>query len=169
MDSSNSLSEYSDTQVIDDATTQVATPCGPRSDRRKPSLRSFLYGALNPRRRRFRRDEDANYTFLDWHPRHLLVVSTLVMFLSVVDGMFTVYLIGSGLQELNPVLAPLIDGDPVVFALIKIAFTAVGVVTLVVTAHAQLWRGIPVARIFYLMLIGYSCVIVYELYLAQFV
>lgn len=169
MDPSNSLSEYSDTQVIDQSTTQVATPHGPRTDRRKPSLRSFIYGAFNPRRRQFRREEDANYAFLDWHPRHLLVVAMLVMLLSVVDGMFTVYLIGSGLQELNPVLAPLVDGDPVLFALTKIVFTAVGVVTLVITAHARLWRGIPVSRIFYLMLIGYSCVIVYELYLAQFV
>jgi hypothetical protein len=66
-------------------------------------------------------------------------------------------------------LAPLIDGDPIVFALIKISLTAVGVVMLVLAAHARLWRGIPVSRAFYLMLIGYSCVIVYELYLTQFV
>ena len=177
MDPSNSLAEYTDTEVIDESateaidqsTTQIATPNGPRTDRRKPSLKSFIYGAFNPRRRRFRREEDANYTFLDWHPRHLLIVSTLVMILSVIDGMFSVYLIGAGLQELNPVLAPFVHNDPVIFALAKIAFTAVGVVTLVITAHARLWRGIRVSRIFYLMLIGYSGVIVYELYLAQFV
>jgi hypothetical protein len=169
MDPGNSLPECSDTQASDEATTQTATSYGPRTDCRKPSLRSFIYGAFNPRRRQFRRQEDANYTFLDWHPRSLLVVSTLVMFLSVIDGIFTVYLIGSGLQEINPVLAPLIDGDPIVFALIKISLTAVGVVMLVLAAHARLWRGIPVSRAFYLMLIGYSCVIVYELYLTQFV
>lgn len=169
MDPSNTLSDYTDTEVIDQTTSLVETPLGPRTDRRKPSLKSFIYGAFNPRRRRFRREEDADNSFLDWHPHHLLVISTLVMLLSVVDGLFTVYLIGSGLQELNPVLEPLVHGDPVVFALIKIAFTAVGVMTLVITAHARLWRGIKVSRIFYLMLIGYSCVIVYELYLAQFV
>jgi hypothetical protein len=169
MDTSDSLADYSDTHVIDQSATQIATPQGPRTDRRKPSLRSFIYGAFNPRRRKFRREEDANHTFLDWHPRHLLIIATLVMVLSVIDGMFTVYLIGAGLQELNPVLAPLVHGDPVAFALIKIAFTAIGVVTLVITAHARLWRGMKVSRIFYLMLIGYSCVIIYELYLAQFV
>ena len=169
MEPSDSLADYTDTEVIDQSTTQVAAPYRPRTDRRKPSLRSFIYGAFNPRRRKFRREEDANHTFLDWHPQHLLIVSTLVMLLSVVDGMFTVYLIGAGLQELNPVLAPLVHGDPGIFALIKIAFTGAGVVTLVITAQARLWRGIRVARVFYLMLVGYSCVIVYELYLAQFV
>ena len=169
MDPSNSLSDYTETEVIDRSTIQVTTPRETRTDRRKPSLKSFIYGAFNPRRRQFRREEDANHNFLDWHPGYLLVIASLVLLLSVVDGLFTVYLIGAGLQELNPVLAPLVHGDPVVFALIKIAFTAVGVVALVVTAHARFWRGIPVVRIFYLMLIGYFCVIVYELYLAQFV
>jgi hypothetical protein len=169
MDRSSSLSDYSDTEVIEQAATEVATPDALRTDRRRPSLKSFVYGAFNPRRRGFRREHDANFGFLDWHPRHLLAIATLVMLLSVVDGLFTVYLIGSGLQELNPILAPLIHGDPVAFALIKIALTAVGVVTLVITAHARLWCGIPVAGIFYLMLIVYSGVIVYELYLVQFV
>lgn len=169
MNSTNSLSEYADIEVIDQSTMQIAAPSGPRTDRRKPSFKSFVCGAFNPRRRKFRREEDANHTFLDWHPRYLLVIATLIMALSVVDGVFTVYLIGAGLQELNPVLAPLVHGDPVIFALIKIAFTAIGVVTLVVTAHARLWRGVPVSRIFSLMLVGYMCVIVYELYLAQFV
>ncbi len=169
MDPRDTSAEHTATEVIDQSATQVAPVQVVRTDRRKPSLRSFIYGAFNPRRRKFRREEDANHAFLDWHPRYLLIISTLVMLLSVIDGMFTVYLIGSGLQELNPVLAPLVHGDPVLFALIKIAFTAIGVVTLVITAHARLWRGIPVSRIFYLMLIGYSCVIVYELYLAQFV
>ena len=169
MNPRDTSAEYTDTEVIDQSTTQVATVYVHRTDRRKPSLRSFVYGAFNPRRRQFRREEDANHAFLDWHPRYLLIISTLVMVLSVIDGLFTIYLIGSGLQELNPVLAPLVHGDPVLFALIKIAFTAMGVFTLVVTAHARMWRGITVSRIFYLMLIGYSGVIVYELYLAQFV
>jgi len=169
MDSSNSAGGYGDTEAAGTGEMRVAADSAPRSDRRKPSLRSFIYGAFNPRRRRFRREEDANYTFLDWHPRHLLVVATLVMVLSVIDGLFTVYLINAGLQELNPVLAPLVHGDPVAFALIKIAFTGVGVITLVISAHARLWRGFKVSRIFYALLVGYSSVIIYELYLAQFV
>lgn len=169
MDSSEPAGSYGETGADGISDTRAVTGIAPRTDRRKPSLRSFIYGAFNPRRRRFRREEDANYTFLDWHPRHLLIVATLVMILSVIDGLFTVYLINAGLQELNPVLAPLVHGDPVAFALIKIAFTGVGVITLVISAHARLWRGFKVSRIFYALLAGYSSVIVYELYLAQFV
>ena len=169
MDSSDSVVDYTDTEIIDRSGTNETVELQPRTDRRKPSLRSFIYGAFNPRRRRFRREEDANHAFLDWHPWHLLVVATITMLLSVVDGLFTVYLINAGLEELNPVLAPLVHGDPVTFALIKIAFTGIGVVTLVIAAHARIWRGFKVSRIFYALLAGYGCVIVYELYLAQFI
>jgi len=169
MDTRDSVAEFVETEVIDRSVTEKVVADVPRTDRRKPSLRSFIYGAFNPRRRRIRREEDTNFAFVDWHPRHLLVVSALVMILSVLDGLFTTHLINTGLQELNPVLAPLVHGDPVVFALIKIAFTAIGVIALVITAHAKIWGSFSVVRIFYGLLIGYCCVIVYELYLLQFV
>ena len=69
------------------------------TDRRRPSLKSFIYGALNPRRRRIRRDEDRDHIFLDWHPAHLLIVCALILLLSVIDGLFTVHLINAGVKE----------------------------------------------------------------------
>ena len=75
-----------DAQVANDERAVVYR--GP--DRRKPSLKSFVHGAFNPRRRRIRREEDRDSTFIDWYPTHLLVAATLIMCLSVVDGLFTV-------------------------------------------------------------------------------
>ena len=169
MSTPDSFADGTATDVIDRSAAPEASTSETRTDRRKPSLRSFIYGAFNPRRRRIRREEDVNHAFIDWHPRHLLVVSTLIMLLSVVDGLFTTRLINAGLQELNPVLAPLIHGDPVIFALIKIAFTAIGVTALVITAQARIWGSFPVVRVFYGLFIAYACVIVYELYLLQFI
>lgn len=169
MDVRESLVDYTETEIIDRSGATQQPDVGPRTDRRKASLKSLIYGAFKPRRRQIRRAEDANYTFLDLHPRHLLVVSTIVMVLSVIDGLFTVRLINAGLQELNPVLAPLVHGDAGLFALTKIFFTAVGVCALVLTSHARVWGSIPVARIFYGLMLTYGCVIIYELYLVQFI
>lgn len=165
----DSRAELRAIETIDRPGGEPVSDARPRTDRRKLTLRSIIYGAFNSRRRRIRRDEDANQTFVDYHPRRLLVVSTLVLFFSVIDGLFTVRLINAGLQELNPVLAPLVHGDPVTFALIKIFFTAIGVIALVVSAQARFLVGIRVSAIFYGLLIAYGGVIVYELYLLQLI
>jgi hypothetical protein len=169
LDNKQEVADFVETEIIDRSRIANIDESRPRSDRRKPSLRSLIYGALNPRRRRIRRDEDANHTFVDYHPRHLLVISTLVLVFSVIDGLFTVHIINAGMQELNPVLAPFVDGNPVIFALVKIFFTAIGVIALVITAQARFLSGIRVAAIFYGLLICYGCVIVYHLYLLQLI
>ena len=169
MDNKQEAADFMETEIIDRSRIAKVEEFRPRTDRRKPSLRSLVYGAFNPRRRKIRRDEDANHTFVDYHPRHLLIISTLVLICSVIDGLFTVHMINAGLQELNPVLAPLVDGDPVIFALVKIFFTAVGVVALVITAQARFLSGVRVSAIFYGLLVAYGCVIVYPLYLLQLI
>jgi hypothetical protein len=169
LDNKQELADFVETEVIDRSRIAKVDESRPRTDRRKMTLRSIIYGAFYPRRRKIRRDEDTNHTFVDYHPHHLLVISTFVLILSVVDGLFTVHMINAGLQELNPVLAPFVDGNPVIFALVKIFFTAIGVVTLVVTAQARLLSGVRVSAIFYGLLIAYGCVIVYHLYLLQLV
>ncbi len=169
LDNNQELADFLDTEIIDQSRITKIEEFRPRTERRKLSLRSVIYGAFNPRRRKIRRDEDANHTFVDYHPRHLLVVSTLVLICSVIDGLFTVHMVNAGLQELNPVLAPLVDGNPVVFALVKIFLTGVGVIALVVTAQARLLSSIRVSAIFYGLFVAYGCVIVYHLYLLRLI
>ena len=169
MDNNQELADFTDTEIIDRSRIAKVEEFRPRTDRRKPSLRSIVYGAFNPRRRKIRRDEDVNHTFIDHHPRHLLVVSTFVLIFSVIDGLFTVHMINAGLQELNPVLAPFVHGDAVTFALIKIFFTAIGVIALVISAQARFLGSVRVSAIFYGLLIAYGCVIVYHLYLLQII
>lgn len=167
--SEDSRVERPATDVIDRTDSGPVTDVRQRTDRRKLTLRSIVYGAFYTRRRRIRRDEDANHTFVDHHPWHLLVVSAFVLILSVIDGVFTVHMINAGLRELNPALAPFVHGNPVTFALIKIFFTAVGVFALVVSAQARFLGGIRVSAIFYGLLIAYGCVIVYHVYLLQLI
>lgn len=136
-------------------------------DRRKPSLKSFVYGAFNPRRRRIRREEDRDRAFIDWYPKHLLVAATLIMCLSAVDGLFTVHLLNAGATELNPLLALLVHNDPIWFALGKVFLTAAGVTSLVVVSQSRLLEKWPMVWMIYALLCAYATLVVYAFRLSQ--
>ena len=138
-----------------------------QGDRRKPSLKSFIYGAFYPRRRRIRRDEDRDHTFLDYHPQHLLVISTIILALSVVDGLLSVHLVNEGMREVNPLMALLANGNPVLFALGKIACTTVGIVALVLTAHMRIYRVLRASNVLYFFLFVYLALVLYEIGLVR--
>jgi hypothetical protein len=133
-----------------------------QGDRRKSSLRSFVYGAFNPRRRRIRREGDKDHSFLDWHPTQLLVVCTMIMALSVADGFLTIHLLQNGAKELNPLMAFLISNNPILFALAKISLTIIGVVTLVITAHMQLFRLVKASSVLYFFLLVHVVLVSYQ-------
>ena len=137
-----------------------------QGDRRKPSLKSFIYGAFNPRRRRIRREEDRDHTFLDRHPTHLLVVCAIILVLSLLDGLLTVHLVQNGAKELNPLMAYLLSNDPILFALAKIILTVVGVVTLIVTAHMQIFRLVKASSVLYFFLFVHVVLVLYQATLA---
>ena len=130
-------------------------------DRRKPSLKSFVYGAFFPRRRRICREEDRERSFIDWYPKHLLVAATLIMFLSVADGLFTVHLVNAGAVELNPLLAVLVQHDPMSFALVKVFLTGIGVTCLVIVSQARWFRKWPTVWVLYALLIAYTALVLY--------
>ena len=136
-------------------------------DRRKPSFKSFVYGAFYPRRRRILRDEDRDSSFIDWYPTHLLVVATLIMCLSVVDGILTVHLVNAGAVELNPLLAVLVQNDPMSFALVKVFLTAIGVTSLVIVSQARLFRRWPMVWVIYALLFSYAGLVMYSYGLIQ--
>ncbi|HEY5623307.1 MAG TPA: DUF5658 family protein [Gammaproteobacteria bacterium] len=154
-----------------------AAPVGPRGrderrgytgpDRRKPSLKSFIYGAFNPRRRRVRREEDMDHTFLDWHPRRLLVICSIILSLSVLDGLLTVHLAANGIKEINPLMAAFISSDPVLFALAKIGLTAVGVTGLVLTGHMRIYSLVRASTVLYFFLAVYVLLVFYQAIYAQ--
>ena len=131
-------------------------------DRRKPNLKSFIYGAVNPRRRRIRRDEDRDHTYLDWHPTHLIVVCTTILVLSLSDGLLTVYLVHNGVTEFNPLMAFLGSNGPLLLSLTKFALTAAVVVALVLTAHMKIYRFIRASTILYLFLSCYLVLVMYQ-------
>jgi hypothetical protein len=135
-------------------------------DRRKRTFRALIHGSLRPRRRGPRRLNDVTIAAVDWHPPQWLAVVLLVLLASTADALLTITLVHRGAYEANPLMAPLVNGSGLTFAIVKIALTAAGVVSLVVLAHVRVFR-IRVSFILYGVLFVYAALIAYELWLLQ--
>lgn len=101
----------------------------------------------------------------DWHSAHWLGVCVLVLLLSILDAFLTLTLIRHGGTELNPFMAPLIDGGGPSFAYWKMGLTATGVLVLTAFAHVRLFGRVPAGCLLYLVLLGYLVLIGYEWHL----
>lgn len=135
-----------------------------RPDRRRRVVWSILYGSFNPRRRRPpRRLDDSRFHVLDWHGAHLLAVSIGILILNVADAFFTVELLSRGAIEANPIMAALIQGNPVVFASLKMAMTGLSVLLLVVLGCYRFMRVVRVELLLYGVLIAYMVLIGHEI------
>jgi hypothetical protein len=104
---------------------------------------------------------------MDWHGAHLLAVSIGILILNVADALLTVELLSRGAIEVNPVMAVLIDGNPTVFASLKMAMTGLSVILLVVLGCYRFMRVLRVELILYGVLIAYLVLIGHELDMLQ--
>jgi hypothetical protein len=131
-------------------------------DRRKHVIRSLVYGSFHPRRRGPRRAGENNLTSVDWHHPQWLVIGILIVLFSCADAFLTLMLMAEGAYEVNPLMAPLVGGSALGFALVKIGMTAAGVVLLTQLARLRTFGGIPVGMILYSVLALYGTLIFYE-------
>jgi len=165
--------EASEAEAIDMSHTPGAVTASDASDRRNApdrrqrTLYSLFYGSFNPRRRRPRRTDARSLRDLDWHQPQWLAVAMLIVVLSCVDAALTLSLMSHGAYEVNPIMAPIVGGSPLVFTLIKVGLTAGGVVLLTLAARMRAFGKIPVSFLLYAVLIGYGMLVVYELKLLE--
>ena len=161
--------EMADVAEVSEVIDVSADPSERRSapDRRKRMIYSLFYGSFNPRRRIPRRTDARSLRDLDWHHPIWLAVAMLIVTLSCVDAALTLSLMEHGAYEVNPIMAPIVGGSPLVFTLIKVGLTAGGVVLLTLAARMRAFGRIPVSFFLYAVLIGYGILIVYELKLLE--
>ena len=134
-------------------------------DRRRQPLRALVYGSFQPRRRGPRRDGERRVSGVDWHDPQWLAVAMLIVLCSCLDAALTLTLIDHGAYEVNPVMAPLVGGSALAFALVKIGLTAGGVVLLTLLARMRAFGRVPVSLLLYAVLLGYGALLAYELHL----
>jgi hypothetical protein len=136
-------------------------------DRRRRTIWSVLYGNFQPRRRQPRRLSEARFHSVDWHAAHLLGAAIGILLLCAGDAFLTLILLSQGANEANPVMARVVYGDVTLFTGVKLAMTAMGVVTMVLLARHRFFRVVKVQAILYLILFGYACLIGYEILLLK--
>ncbi|MEO7775237.1 MAG: DUF5658 family protein [Steroidobacteraceae bacterium] len=131
-------------------------------ERRRRTWYSLLLGNFTPRRRDPRRHNEAHFAAVDWHDRRWLFVASAILLFSALDAVLTLTLLQFGATEANPVMALLIGGNDLRFALCKLGMTAGGVVTLTLIARLKAFGRLPVSLILYAVLGLYSVLILYE-------
>jgi hypothetical protein len=138
--------------------------CEDRRARRLPPLKIFLFGG---RRVQVRREEDRKQVrFLDCYPETIFVPALLILILSVADAFLTVFLLGHGAIEVNPVMNFCLQKGPVFFLLVKYFFTALAVVLLVLFNHTFLRHARINTGILMPVAIGiFAAVILWEIFL----
>ena len=102
----------------------------------------------------------------DWFQAQWLVVSILILLLCCFDAVLTLTLLNHGAYELNPFMAPLVEGSGRGFVLVKVGLTSLGVILLSLLARLRIFeRSIGCAL--YLVLVGYVLLVGYELFLLR--
>jgi hypothetical protein len=138
------------------------------TDRRRRLWWSVCYGSFNPRRRTPpRRLDDSRFHSLDWHSAHLLAVAIGILLLCVADAFLTLVLLQGGAAEVNPVMALLLSRSVAAFAVLKLAMTGAGTVSMVILARYRFMRLLRVEWALYGVLIGYATLIGYEIWMLE--
>lgn len=138
-----------------------------RRVRKLPMLRYIFWPG---RRHKTRRHEDSpKFFFFDRYSSKVFAAIVLILFLSILDALLTLYLIEHGFLEINPVMAYFLEFGPFAFMGAKYFLTSIGVVILLIYKnvfflkpkfHAELLSSY--------VIIAFSTVILWELYLVFF-
>src|SRR3954468_11705787 len=112
-----------------------------RTDRRRSVLRALWHGNFKRRRIAPRRTHERHAVVTDWFHPQWLGVGILILLLCCLDAVLTMTLLNHGAYELNPVMAPLLDGAGRGFVVVKIGLTALGVILLTILARLRIFGG----------------------------
>ena len=104
---------------------------------------------------------------VDWHHPQWLAVAVLIVMFCCADALLTLVLVEGVAREVNPLMAPLVGGSAIAFALVKIGLTAAGVLLLTQLARLRAFGRVPVGALLYAALACYAVLIAYELRLLE--
>ena len=135
------------------------------TDRRRQGLRALMTGSFRQRRRGPRREGEHAISAVDWHHPQWLAIAIAIVALSGGDALLTLMLVERGAAEANPLMAPLVAGSGLAFALTKIGLTAAPVIVLTQVARMRAFGRIRVGILLYSALAIYGALIVYEMHL----
>ncbi|PSJ17404.1 DUF5658 family protein [Nitrosomonas supralitoralis] len=131
-----------------------------------PFFCSYHLGIKTGRRIGERRiTEKGKPEYVDRYSGHLMICTVAILLLGVLDAFFTLNILAEGGEELNWVMAQLIEDNTQKFVIFKLALTSMALMLLVIHHNVRLTEKIRVWHIKYMILSGYAILIGYELYL----
>ena len=132
------------------------------ADRRMFGWRTVLFGFIRSRRHNFRRSDETDVLFIDWHHPWLFFLAVGTMLLSCLDAFMTLQLIDRGMIEINPVMAAVLGQGTVYFAVSKMLLTGVGILALVFLAKARFLNRMRTGLFLTFFFSFYACLVCYE-------
>jgi len=139
-------------------------------DRRSGGFRLFSRHWLAGKRGEPRRqsDRERSYRVDRYHPRVLIPVA-LILILSLLDAALTLYLIGHGAAEINPLLNYFLNRGHLPFLIVKYGLTAIAILIVVYNANVFLFRSRIRTRILLaFFILPFFLVVQWELFLIFF-
>lgn len=141
----------------------------PYYDRRKSmGVVNRRHLGVGGRRLSENRSITASNTYVDIYERSLVVKALLLVLLSAMDATFTQILLAAGAQELNGVVDYMLGSTGGMFIPIKVGVTGLAAIFLVVHHNFIIFRVVPVRKVLRAMVLVYTSLIIYELYLLAF-
>jgi hypothetical protein len=138
------------------------------SDRRRRGInfRSLGFGG---RREHIRRKEDRQKVFsVDRYSPSIFAAIIIILFLSVLDALLTLFLIQNGAFEVNPIMAYYLKIGPYSFLAVKYALTSVGVIVFLLLRNIYL-RPLKMyaGTLLYIVVAVFVTVVAWQLYLVS--
>lgn len=133
-----------------------------KSDRRVNSVRSIVHGAGGGRRVEIRRN-GTSHAYVDRYHPSLVYASIGIVILCCADAYFTLMLLQRGAVEVNPVMDALIRASVQSFVNVKIIWTCVAVVFLLLHTNFLIFNLLSTARVIYTLFAGYAILIAYQI------
>jgi hypothetical protein len=130
-----------------------------RKDRRqRPTPWLSKYTFIGSRRKNRRKNDQHHNYYVDIYDSKLAKLVVLIFLLCVLDAMLTLFLLGQGASELNPIMDYYLKMGKNYFFIVKSIFTAVGL--LVLLMHQNFKR---VRKIIKGLCVVYTLLITYQL------
>ena len=134
-----------------------------RNERRCNQVKAAVNSVYRNRRKLIRRESDNVIgVYVDAHEPKLWYLAIILMTLSALDAFFTTLLISNGSEELNPLLAYLLQIDLWVFLAVKFFITGTSIVFFVMHKHHRLLNTVNCYHLLAFSVAIYFILICYE-------
>tara|TARA_R110002073_G_scaffold22769_5_gene78491 strand:- start:992 stop:1450 length:459 start_codon:yes stop_codon:yes gene_type:complete len=132
-----------------------------------PFLCVYHLGIKIGRRMRERRATQGRSVYVDCYANHLMLCVMGILILSACDAVFTLGILANGGEELNWFMDMLIADSVAKFVGVKLALTSLALILLVIHHDVLLTKKIRVRHLKYMILMAYTTLIGYEIFLLQ--